>query len=234
MKKLFENQIIVWILFIGASLGIAITMYLLFQQKVADIKGNGLSVQEMERGLHRENKDNAEEEALALAWVDSVKSPELLTQIDSVEAETRTLLTYLDFLTHDLENIGQLEPGTNVLNNPEETQENFAYWMEEEQANEGRGSGKAKELKDLLDGYSRWANAFIARNNPDSNPLPSLAELPADSGNSTWEFVTFHHETVAENLAWIEQLRKRVRTVRSACLQSLYPAFQDAKNQTSL
>lgn len=214
------------ILFLIAGGGIGFTMYLMFQNKVADIKGNGLSVQEMQRSREStiENPDSIM--ALELTWMDSVSAPETLTLIQEVEDKTAQMDQFLRELNTNIAVIGEVEPELNILRSPMETQRNYTFWMKDETANAGRGSGMAMSLKDSLDEFTLWANDFVANRAEEQGlgifiSIEGITTIPTSGGNSTWEYITFHHKTVSDNLDTIDELGAQVKIVRYQCLQAI-------------
>ena len=225
MMKFKLPPIVTWILFGGAAIGIGITLYLLFQGRLKEIKHHEITIQDMQRSRNPVVEAPDSLKAKYEAKLAGLNDVEKENQVAELESQTDTLLEMLDGITKDLEQIAELEPGTNMLNNPRETLTNYQYWMKEEQANAGRGSGKAIELRDSLEGYVDWANQFcaeiVAGNNGDPEqwePFPSLTALSGSNGNSTWEYVTFHHQTVAENLEKMDALRRQIKGIRYGCL----------------
>lgn len=161
------------------------------------------------------------------------KNEKYLALMDQIEAKTNEVVNYIDGLVKELEVAGDMEPTTKEIQKKDETERNYRIWMgSSDQANSGRGAGKAKELREKLNGYVDWANNFIVTN--DSNPKvkeefnwkhialdPEQDErVPKDSDNKSkkWEYFTFHGKPVIADLAMMEKFKLDVQEVHSELL----------------
>ena len=123
--------------------------------------------------------------------------------------------------------------GAGLLKNPGETDGNYRYWMIGEGGsdteNDGAGSGKAIELRKILEGYVKWANKFSKEKFGESGPqfdkivqdpserLPDEPEY-REARSHTWEYNTFHAMPAVANLATIEMYKQQMRVIESDLL----------------
>lgn len=163
------------------------------------------------------------------------KNEKLLKWVDEIEKETNDRINKIEGMIAELEKIGEKDPVTGDIVNKSDTEKNFQFWMGSGAAvesNGGRGAGKAKELRDLLNGYVDWANKFIASNDSSKQVQKefhwdAIAIEPKDDKNipesnagkhHTWEYFMFHGKPVIADLAMMEKFKLDVQEVHSELL----------------
>ena len=82
--------------------------------------------------------------------------------VNETSAESSKMIAYLSELTEDLEGIGAKDEETGEIVRNDENIENYRYWLgSDDEANGGRGNGKALELREKLNLYIDWANQLV-------------------------------------------------------------------------
>ena len=128
-----------------------------------------------------------------------------------------------------------------TLENLQEAEKPFRYWMKgkgDEHDNDGRGAGKAIELRKTLEAYTRWANDFHAKYSDDkSRPFPPPCPDPKDNPQiprgseqkrKPWELYTFDHNTpVVATIAMLEKFRNDARVIEAELLETLKGRLKD-------
>jgi gliding motility-associated protein GldM len=152
--------------------------------------------------------------------------------VTDVSVKTREMITHINGLVKELEEIGGMDPLTKELLHKDETNANYTFWLgDNDVANDGRGNGKAKELKDKLNAYIAWANKEFAEIDPEKrvNFFSKLALEPSEDKSITdseakghaWEYHTFHGKPVIADLAMVEKFKMDVREVETQLLQAV-------------
>jgi len=181
--------------------------------------------------------DNNED--LAKAILTSVQNEEkggntdhsyLRPLINQATSESSKMVVYLSQITEDLEVIGKKDEETGEIVRNDETMKNYRYWLgDDDEANQGRGNGKALELREKLNGFVAWANQLI-EDNLDEGETPlvfnDIAIEPADDPNvtkpeakeKTWEYLTFHEKPVVADMAMVEKYKTDIRTIETRLL----------------
>lgn len=175
----------------------------------------------------------------------------LIPLVEKVETVTDSILGIIDTMRADLfseEVGGRDEAMPNHIKNKSETEANYRYWMIDpdggtETDNDGRGSGKAYELHQMLDWYVNWANTFYSTySQADStgevdgevevkehftpiaqDPEEIFPDKPefAEVRGKTWEYYNFHNMPVVANLAFLEKIKTDINVIESDLLQLL-------------
>ncbi|MFN8397188.1 MAG: GldM family protein [Bacteroidia bacterium] len=149
--------------------------------------------------------------------------------ISEINTQTASMISYLDGLNAELEDIGQKDPETGEILKKDETTKNYRYWLgSDDVGNDGHGNGKAVELRSKLDEFVSWANKlYKSQYDPQQAALfTKLALEPAEdphvtsaeSKDKTWEYFTFHEKPVIADLALIEKFKMDIRDIQSTLL----------------
>lgn len=154
----------------------------------------------------------------------NTKNAHLGAMVDLVEKEANKVIQAIDGRIKVLEGYSGLDPATGEMANMKETEMNFQYWMGSggEEANGGRGAGEAFKMKNELNGFVKWANEFIAKD--DTAKMSDLAKSPFknlaedEKGGHVWEYHTFHGKPVVADLALMEKFKLDVQEVHSDLL----------------
>ncbi|MEO1385664.1 MAG: hypothetical protein AAFV78_20775, partial [Bacteroidota bacterium] len=78
----------------------------------------------------------------------------LIDTLSEIRLATGNLLNEINTHVQVMEKMADFDSTEQVYTRMDELERNYAYWMgTDEMANGRRGNGKAKELKDQLDGY---------------------------------------------------------------------------------
>ncbi len=122
--------------------------------------------------------------------------------------------------------------GAGLLKNPGDTDNNYRYWMGEgtsDTDNDGRGAGKAFELRKVLQDYVKWANGFAAEHFKEKDKFEDIVREPKDrlpdepeyreARSHTWEYNSFHAMPAVANLATLEMYKQQLRVIESDLLQ---------------
>lgn len=168
---------------------------------------------------------------------DNKKYSHLKPIINDINTETAKTISYLDQLIQDLEVIGQKDPITGELVRKEETTKNYAWWLGNDQSNNGHGDGKAIELRNKLNEFVVWANKLYMQYDTANTPNyfknlviepsedPSILDKEAKA--KTWEYFSFHEKPVIADLALIEKFKMDVRDIQSGLLQQMKSKILD-------
>lgn len=168
------------------------------------------------------------------------------TATDDVAAETNKMITMIEETIVKLSTppISEVEEegGVKRIKNLGETEKNYIYLMKEkglDTDNNGRGAGRAKELRDALAKYVDWANAkyeeyYNIKPKPtkglESKPFEYLCLDPkddpripkgSDHARFTWEYFTFHDAPVISNIAILEKFKTDVNAIEAELLEVL-------------
>jgi gliding motility-associated protein GldM len=158
------------------------------------------------------------------------KNEGLIALTNQVEQNSNEVINFIEGLKVELNKIAELDENGEYVN-MKETEANFQYWMGAggDQANNGRGEGKALELREKLNGFVKYANDFIATN--DTAGLSKIKFLPIaldpaddvrvkneEAKAHTWEYYTFHGKPVIADLALMEKFKLDVQNVHSELL----------------
>lgn len=176
----------------------------------------------------------------------------LIPRIDAVTNKTDSVIGAIDAMRDTLysERIGggRVEGLMYHILNKSETEKNLRFWMmneetgENETANGGRGAGKARILKDMIDEYVSWANRLYQEldSHADSsgrqvagqaNHFQPIAIEPkdlfpddpafAERRNKTWEQFNFIGNPVVANLAILEKIKNDLNVIETDLLQKI-------------
>ncbi|MCS7074047.1 MAG: hypothetical protein NZ108_06235, partial [Bacteroidia bacterium] len=156
--------------------------------------------------------------------------------IAELQAEKQKMIQYLQEHITNLTKLVGTDKETGDIAKPDELELNYNYWMgKDDIANGGRGSGKAKEMREKLNGFVEWANNWYetnakkyrfkgASNFQKFTPLcvdpkddPSIKHR--ETKNKTWEYYTFHGSPLIANIAMLEKFKNDVNTIESDLLE---------------
>lgn len=159
---------------------------------------------------------------------------------EEVFTMSNDMINYIETVITDLETIAEAstnEEGVKEYHAIGETEGNFQYWMGAggEYKNDGRGAGKAMELKDKLDGFIKQCNDFIGKWGKDSTGKVALTFEPivrnpkddpsvpdkSEHKNETWEYFTFHSKPVIADMAMMEKYKLDIQEKQSELLNFL-------------
>ena len=165
------------------------------------------------------------------------KNEKYIAESEIIAQKAKDLIVYIESLIDSMYVIGEKDPETGKIKNLNETEKNYRFWMigksGGETANNGRGGGRAKELRDNLNAYIDWANEWLSKNksklklqyialDPKDDPTidkknPKNRELLA----KPWEYTIFHGAPVIANVAILEMLKNDVLNVQTDLLSHL-------------
>ncbi|MDX2063496.1 MAG: hypothetical protein SFY70_10580 [Bacteroidia bacterium] len=179
-------------------------------------------------------------------------------KVEEITQKTDSIIHYLDTLIAALysEGIGGKDEKTLKLKKPDETERNYRFWMYPEkgkegndQSNGGRGAGKAKELRDVLNGYVKYCNNFWLSVNQKKDSASGANVLPLPNGgkgfteiardftatgqaaknekDNIWEYKIFHNTPVAANVAMLQKFKNDVNIIEAEILDMLRLKLQD-------
>lgn len=161
--------------------------------------------------------------------------------IAELDKNTDNIITYIEGIIKDLEKIGIKSPETGKVTKTDETEENYQYWMsKDDMMNGGRGNGKARELREKLNGFVHWANDWYAKNNGGRKPasgtgFPDICIDPKDDPgiskkdemkDKPWEYFTFHRSPLIANIAILEKYKIDVNTIEAELLDLMKAKLQ--------
>ncbi|MFK7924871.1 MAG: hypothetical protein AB8H47_23125 [Bacteroidia bacterium] len=135
----------------------------------------------------------------------------LLDTLGQIRAHTDRLVNIINAHSLKMTEIADFDPETNSFKRIDELEENYRYWMgEDDEASERRGNGAAYGLKDSLNAYFRFIselhNAFVE----DSQKIEvkqMLEPVPTEEDpDKRWEQYTFQGPVVG-NLGVLESLK---------------------------
>jgi gliding motility-associated protein GldM len=192
----------------------------------------GISLRETAKIVTANNEDFAEQiKDAVLKEVEggNKKNENLLLLTDSVLLESRDINKYLQGLLDTLKRpeFGNADPVTGSVEKKDETTSNQNLFLGiDDAANGGRGNGEAMRLKDRLDGYVAWANAFMANQLKDSTQFTPIALAPQDdpaitnpeNKSKTWEYFTFHDVPLIANIALLEKFKSDINIIETRVL----------------
>lgn len=186
------------------------------------------------------NKDHAED--LKKLIEDEIKqgnrkNEKYIAESENIDKKASEMIAYIETLIDSMRTIGEIDPETGKIKNLNETEKNYRFWMigkgGGETANNGRGGGHAKELKDKLSEYIDWANEWLSKNKSKTK-LPYIALDPKDDPSidkknpknrellaKPWEYTIFHGAPVIANVAILEMLKNDVLNVQTDLLAHL-------------
>lgn len=196
-----------------------------------------------ESEIHAETKNNDLRSAIEAKIKEEQeqgiqKNQYLLNVLSEANNETNKVISFINTeLIPTLETIGQKDPTTGKIVNDKETEKNFQFWMgsgNQVESNGGRGAGKGKDLRDLLDGYVTWANEFISKNKLDSTLKFESITKDVNEGEGgtvkrTWEYHIFHGKPVIADLAMMEKFKMDVQNIESTILQLIKGKLGEVK-----
>lgn len=158
--------------------------------------------------------------------------------ISDINKQATDVVSYLESLNADLEQIAQKDPITGELKKKDEVTKNYSFWLgTDDVGNGGHGNGKAVELRKRLEDYVTWANAQYAKNDPKHEPnhFPKLILEPsvdpnvkdAEGKDKTWEYFSFHGKPVVADLAMMEKFKMDVCDIQAKLLHQTKEMVQD-------
>ena len=164
------------------------------------------------------------------------KNEKYIAESEIIAQKTKEQIDFINSLIDSMYVIGEADSvsGIKTLN---ETEKNYRFWMigkaGGETANNGRGGGRAKELKDNLTSYIDWANEWLSKHKSKLK-LPYIALDPKDNPRvdkknprnrelltKTWEYTIFHGAPLIANVAILQMLKNDVYNVQSDLLNHL-------------
>lgn len=159
--------------------------------------------------------------------------------VNEASSESSKMIAYLNELTEDLEGIGAKDEETGEIVRNDENIENYRYWLgSDDEANGGRGNGKALELREKLNLYIDWANKMVEQHlEKGETPVvfgkiavepsedPSIIDPEAKA--KTWEYLTFHEKPVIADLAMVAKYKTDIRSVETRLLNFLKGKLDD-------
>lgn len=178
------------------------------------IKG-GLSRSAALAAENSQNIMSAMKEKVAEEKIDrNMGIPDTLNLINSKTAE---IIGLINEYQAKMDEFADKDPATGELKRKDEMEANFQFWMGQGQAataNDGRGSGAAKELKDKINEYFAFL-ADMKRANylrPEDKAKVEAQTLPdevegQDGMSKSWELYHFDGPVVA-NMAILEHLKQ--------------------------
>ncbi len=182
----------------------------------------------------------------------NTKNKDLIAAADKLRAETAKVVEYIEARKQDMygEDVGRKDEATGAVAKPDETEKNYVYWMRKDPAtgeiktDAGRGNGRAKEMRDILNGYTKFASQMYADYTADKEEQkrlranPKFPELAIDPKNdakdksdhatttTTWEYNIFHGVPVAANIAMLEKFKNDVKVIESDVFEALRSRLQ--------
>lgn len=167
-------------------------------------------------GMKEEIKDEMENEK-------KMKNAGLIDTLDIIKARTSKMIDELDRHIGIMgDSIAGRDPETGKLLSIDQTETNYQYWMgqgDEEEANDGRGSGKAFGLRNNLNDYAKFIVDIYNINLSDSaratGALKAEEEYIAVDPSTdithggeakSWESFTFEGPVIA-NMATLEAIK---------------------------
>lgn len=157
------------------------------------------------------------------------KNKGLPDTLDLVKAETDKMISYLNTHITELESIAKPDPETGLYGRPEETELNYQYWFgigRADLANDGRGNGKAIELRNEIEKYYGFLHEIKVKNTTDPQARAQLKPktvTPTYSdkeGTRSWE--RYHlNGPVAGNLAILEAFKADIFDAQNEVLNLL-------------
>lgn len=158
----------------------------------------------------------------------AVSKAPLKEDVIRIASETSGLIKYLNDISAELEKYADKDPKTGELKKKDEQDANYRFWLgTDDMANAGHGNGKAREMRDKLEGYIKWANTLYAKfDSSTPNRFAALTMEPTDdpsitdkeSKSKSWEYHTFHMKPVIADMAMVEKYKMDIRTVETALL----------------
>lgn len=166
--------------------------------------------------------------------------------IDEIEKEADKTFNALEFYVKRIESdsIAGYDTVKKTLKAPDEGTKSYRYWMKlegDDAANEGRGSGEARKLKDRLNNFVKWANdrrykVIDEHPNDDEkknkpvkqNVYNDLCIDPknditvpkgSEMQNKSWEYYTFHGAPAVAGIALLQKFKTDVRVIESSMLE---------------
>ena len=158
-----------------------------------------------------------------------------------LDKKTDEVREYIEAIIKDLEKIGEKSPETGRVSKTDETEVNYQYWMsKDDMMNGGRGNGKARELREKLNGFVHWANDWYVKYNNGRKPasgagFPDICLDPKDDStipknddmkNKPWEYFTFHRSPLIANIAILEKYKVDVNTIEAELLDLMKSKLQ--------
>lgn len=135
----------------------------------------------------------------------------LLDTLAQIRTRTDHLVNLINAHSLKMTEIADFDPETNRFKRIDELEENYQYWMgEDDEAAERRGNGAAFALRDSLDAYFRYVselhNAFVTDSQKiEIKQMYDPAPTEEDAGKR-WEQYTFQGPVVG-NLGVLESLK---------------------------
>lgn len=148
----------------------------------------------------------------------------LIDTLSEIRLATGNLLNEINTHMQVMEKMADFDSTEQVYTRMDELERNYAYWMgTDEMANGRRGNGKAKELKDQLDGYFSFIHQMYQAQITEGMEVEKRElETPKsllDPGKQ-WEQHTFEGPVVA-NVAILEALKMDIRQEEKRLLDLL-------------
>jgi len=147
--------------------------------------------------------------------------------VTEITTETGEMVDYLNVLRSELEIIGEKDELTGQIVRKDEIIENSNFWLgNNDQANNGHGEGKARELRERFDQYVSWANGLLKTHKPDAPAFKPLVLEPSqdstiidpESKAKTWENYTFYETPVIADIARVEKYKGDITAMETELL----------------
>ena len=134
----------------------------------------------------------------------------LLDTLDDIKSRSLALVSLLNSHIDSMTNIAGMDPETGELLKKDELEKNYQYWMgSDDLTNDGRGNGKAFELRNQIDDFAKFVTEIYNGNANDENQI-ELEKLEDEEGVDgevkSWEKYTFDAPVIA-NMAMLEALK---------------------------
>ncbi|MEM6346223.1 MAG: hypothetical protein AAF927_20200 [Bacteroidota bacterium] len=155
----------------------------------------------------------------------------LLDTLDQIRAHTDRLVNIINAHSLKMMEIADFDPEANTFKRIDELEENYQYWMgEDDEASERRGNGAAYGLRDSLNAYFRYIgklhNAFVADSQKiEIKQMQDPAPTEQDEGKR-WEQYTFQGPVVG-NLGVLESLKLEMYQEEKKLLDQLQTRLGD-------
>ena len=134
----------------------------------------------------------------------------LLDSLDMIKSNSLALVEKLNVHMDSMYAIAGVDPETGEIENKAELEANYQYWMgSDDLANNGRGNGKAYELREEIEDYFAFITKVYNENASEENQIEAekLEDREQPGGEiKTWERYTFDAPVVA-NMAMLEALK---------------------------
>lgn len=134
----------------------------------------------------------------------------LIDTLDIIRTQSQALITQLNAHMDSMVSIAGVDEETGEIEKKDELEVNYNYWMgSNDQADGGRGNGKAYQLREGFDEYYKFITDIYNANANEENQI-ELEELEDTEGQDgekkSWELYTFEAPVIA-NMAMLEALK---------------------------